>query len=768
MKSVLRKCISISVCAVFICLLVGAVKVVAEEFRFERKADWDRWAFPKGALVQHEDGSIGLSRVDKSINAVVGARDFVHLVKSSKQPIPGGIRVVGSGAETAVNVIDGRMDTWWQPSPTAAPQDRWVEVDLGRMVYATKIRLIFPDTLGVRPFRNFSVYINNGERAEASKDVFQFVRVGRTTEPNEQRVVEYDMSTLDPGMATGAHLTTSDTLHYAAVQYVRFRAEEESTEAALAGIEVVAIGDNIALNSVRRGGGIRAGSNVNNSAAFSDGDHNTKWIATGTGGWVDEGHYFEWDLGAVYWLDRMIIEFGHPSGRPSIKEFEVATSDGTPVSGLTADRVRSNFDYQLLSLVNATPSPVRFFYDLNFSPRKVRHIFFHNTDTVEGWVWNLMFEYALYSEGYVAEVEMVSDFVDLGGTKSIRELTWDAELPEGTYIEIRSQTGDTFFIENKYYHKNGIEISEAQWNKLPKSQKQDVVEIKRRGSDWSGWGPVYPTAGGIFSSPTPRRFVQLQVRLGNDSPQVAPLLRDIVLHYDEALISGGITSRILPRQADFDQMDTFRYVLKPTVHLGDQGFDRVHIQMPVPAEGVEVDIGGESVMPLAVQMIADSLRLDLPQLVTDDSVEVRFQTRIKANATAFDAWVSVIGKDLQQGVRPEEQGAATVFVPSVAHGGELIRQVKIAPLLTPNGDGVNDEASIRFALAKVEDAQPQVAIYDLSGRRVRVVAAAEDGFRWDGRDGRGQILPPGAYICQIKLPSDIGDQRVQRIINLAY
>ena len=293
MKSVLCKCISISVCAVFICLLVGAVKVVAEEFRFERKADWDRWAFPKGALVQHEDGSIGLSRVDKSINAVVGAQDFVHLVKSSKQPIPGGIRVVGSGAETAVNVIDGRMDTWWQPSPTAAPQDRWVEVDLGRMVYATKIRLIFPDTLGVRPFRNFSVYINNGERAEASKDVFQFVRVGRTTEPNEQRVVEYDLSTLDPGMATGAHLTTSDTLHYAAVQYVRFRAEEESTEAALAGIEVVAIGDNIALNSVRRGGGIRAGSNVNNSAAFSDGDHNTKWIATGTGGWVDEGHYFE-------------------------------------------------------------------------------------------------------------------------------------------------------------------------------------------------------------------------------------------------------------------------------------------------------------------------------------------------------------------------------------------------------------------------------------------------------------------------------------------
>ena len=84
-------------------------------------------------------------------------------------------------------------------------------------------------------------------------------------------------------------------------------------------------------------------------------------------------------------------------------------------------------------------------------------------------------------------------------------------------------------------------------------------------------------------------------------------------------------------------------------------------------------------------------------------------------------------------------------------------------------DRINDAAAIGFVLAKVEGvAQPQVEIYDLSGRQVRVVVTGVDGYSWDGRDEGGEVLPPGAYICQIKLPADIGDEFAYRIINLAY
>ena len=753
-------------------LALVSASSVADVFQFNSKRDWETWTFPPGVLVTNNDGSITLRRVDKAINAVSNSTDFLHKVKRTRDLIPGGIR--GFSNESAVeNLVDGRDDTYWQPSQNDVLDDWWIEIDLGRMVYATKITLTFPDTTDAVPFRNFSVYINDGERSTAAKDIFQFTRVGRTTSPNESRVVEYTLRTLDPGPATGEHLQALDTLSYAAVQYVRFVPEEIHDGAALAKIEVEAIGDNVALATVERGGSIRAGTSQGNSSLFSDGDHNTTWALSGAINWEENGHWYEWDLGASFWINRMIVEVGAPivyGGNAVIKDIEISTSDGTQSGGLTSDRVRSSFDYKLLTLIDASQTPVRSIYDLQFEPRKTRHIFYRRSSSFEPArkVFYLVVEHALYGDGYVAEVVMTSDFIDLGGTSSIRRLTWDADLPPGTYVDIRSQTGDTFITKQEFYNKNGVEISEAQWNKLPKSQKQDIVELQLPGFDWSGWSPVYLEPNGVFLSPSPRRYVQLQVKLGNDNPDVAPLLRDISLHFDNALISGGVTSRIHPRQVGFDSLQTFTYVLNPVFRFGDQGFDRVNIQTPSPVHEVSVQVGGEPVVPIAVTMIGDSLQVDLPELVQRDSVEVEFQARIQSNATLFDSWVSVAGQNLQQGVRPAEQHASTVFVPSVASGGQLIRLVDVPSVFTPNGDGTNDLALIDFVLAKVEMTRPTVSIHDLSGRQVRVVEAGADGFRWDGRDDDGQLLPPGAYLCRIMLDADVGEQTAHRIINLAY
>ncbi len=755
--------------AVVALVIAGATVSFADEFRFERKTDWDSWAFPRGTLVFNVAGSIGLRRIDKKINAVANAREFRHRVKASKEPRPGGVHVVGTSAQMGDNIIDGRTDTWWTPDPDNVLEDWFIEVDLGRLTLATKVRLTFADTLGVKPFRQFSVYINDGVRSVASKDVFKFTRIGRPTEPNQELVIEYELETVWPGGATGENLVTGDTLNYAMVQYVRFVAEEHQPGAALALFEVETVGDNALLGSVDRGGGVRGGTDLGNLEGLIDGDKNSAWTISGTSDWISTGHWFEIDMGATYWIDQAFYYISRT--RQMMGNFEITTSAGDQAAGLTSDRVRSNFDFLHMSLVDNNPSPPRRVFEFNFPPRKVRYTFFRriNTDDCSQCLLTSMTDFLMFGEGYMAEVVMESDFIDLGGTKNIRRLSWDADLPPGTFIEIRSQTGDEFIFENKYYNKNGVEISENQWNKLPKSQKRDIEVLQRTGTDWSGWSQIYDFPEEIFLSPSPRSFAQLQVKLGNDNPEVAPLLRNIVLHFDDALISGGVTSRILPRQAGFDSLQAFSYVLKPTFHLDDQGFNRVSIRTPFPVEDVEVKIGGASVVPMAVTMVGDSLQVDLSERVQRDSVEVQFQTRIQANATAFDAWVGVVGEDLQQGVQPEDQHAATVFVPSVANGGALIRQVEVSLLVSPNSDGVNDHAAIGFVLAKVEGgAPPQVSIFDLSGRQVRVVAAGTDGYRWDGRDEGGQILPPGAYVCQIKLAADIGDERVNRIINLAY
>ncbi|SVD53186.1 uncharacterized protein METZ01_LOCUS406040, partial [marine metagenome] len=134
------------ICTIFTRLIsISAVYVVssgspsfAGEVRFERKAHWDSWIFPRSAVTINDDGTVGLQRLGEDINAAVNAREFLHTVKSSRDPIPGGIRNVGSGAETIDNVIDGRADTWWQPAAVDIIDDWWFGVDLGRVVYANK------------------------------------------------------------------------------------------------------------------------------------------------------------------------------------------------------------------------------------------------------------------------------------------------------------------------------------------------------------------------------------------------------------------------------------------------------------------------------------------------------------------------------------------------------------------------------------------------------------------------------------------------------
>jgi hypothetical protein len=751
-----------------IAVAVLSTGTFADELRFERQSDWDSWTFPQGAVVPNPDGTVGLNRIDKGTDAVLDAPTFLHASKSQKEPIPGGVHVVGSGIGKD-NIIDGRSDTWWRPDSADVVADWFVEIDLGRMVLAKKIRLIFPDTLEVKPFRSFSVYVNDGARASNTRDVFVFSRIGRAMEPNDKRVVEYDLETVAPGAATGEHLSMGDTLRFMMAQHVRFVAEEYQPNAALAQIQVITVGDNAVLGSVDRGGGVRGGTDKGNLLGIIDGDKNTAWTISGTADWIESGHWFEIDMGATYWVDQAFYHLKYFQSRTP-GNFEITTSDGSEAVGLTDNRVRSPLDFQHLSLVDNSPSPRRRVYEFNFASRKARYLFLRRINTPEcsQCLLTTFSDFYLFGTGYVAEAMMVSDFIDLGGTKSIRRLSWDADLPPGTFVEIRSQTGDTFLIEQKFFNKNGVEISEAQWNKLPKSQKQDVVELQRRGPDWSGWSAVYSGRDEMFLSPSPRRFAQLQVRLGNDDPQVAPVLRNIVLHFDDALISGGVLSRILPREAVFDSLQSFTYVIRPTFRFGDRGFDRVNIQVPAPVVGVEVRIDGDPVVPMAVEMVADSLRIDLPDRIQRDSVEVLFQTRIQQNATVFRGWVSVVGDLLQQGVQPEDQHSTTVFVPSVAGVGGLIRSVDVTSVITPNGDGINDEASIRFSLAKVETTPPEVTLHDMTGRLVSVATTRGDEFVWDGCDESGQLLPPGAYLCRISVPADIGERAVHRIIILAY
>ena len=116
--------------------------------------------------------------------------------------------------------------------------------------------------------------------------------------------------------------------------------------------------------------------------------------------------------------------------------------------------------------------------------------------------------------------------------------------------------------------------------------------------------------------------------------------------------------------------------------------------------------------------------------------------------------------------------STTVFLPDVVSSDRLIANFSVQPVFTPNGDGVGDEAKIRFNILKV-DLPAQVQIYTLDGSLVRELEGQRqpDGlwlFTWSGQDHGQTLVPPGIYICRINLEAQTSDEALAQTISVVY
>ena len=62
-------------------------------------------------------------------------------------------------------------------------------------------------------------------------------------------------------------------------------------------------------------------------------------------------------------------------------------------------------------------------------------------------------EFEVYGEGFVEETVLVTQILDFGQPINWGKIRWDADVPEGTRIEVRTRTGNTpdpslYFDEN--------------------------------------------------------------------------------------------------------------------------------------------------------------------------------------------------------------------------------------------------------------------------------------------------------------------------------
>jgi hypothetical protein len=760
-------------------LLALGSALSAEQLTFQGQAAWSTWKAPLGLTQIGQRGELKLVKFRKDINAVEDAHRFAYESRE-RGLVKGGLWEANSNPATADNVIDGDPETFWQPQADDALEDWAVEIDLGRAVLAREIRLTFPDQEGARPFRQFTLYASTGTRISVKEDLVLFEPVFRTSRPNQESVVSIPLdflsgdSTLvvDQGLAVDRQRES----HYRVVQRLRVEAEEKTPQAALAEIEVLAVGDNLSIGTLARGHFVN-GINAVDPQNLFDADMNTNNLigsSYGNLGWKDGGVWFGVDLGAAFFVDELFLYSFKPdeglvgfSLNGTGPGYTVLFSDGQQSLGSNLP-VPEAFDYTEL-FTHLEPNADRLLYvRYLFAPRKMRYFFWHGVrDT--GWGIVKWAEFMLFSPGYPAEVVLKSDFIDLGQVagdgrpKAIKALHWDADLPERTRLQLRSRSGNSLSQVYAFYDKKGEEVTEEKWNSLPKVVRGKVDTTLVVGEDWGGWSNVYQASGEPFQSESPRRYVLLEMILSTEDPQVAPLVNSLSIEFEDALLQGAF-GRIEPRQVQPNQDTRFTYRLWPQVDELDSGFDLLRLIVPGPVnlEGVQVLIGPRAVSPASVSQRQDSLLVALPQKVMGDSLRLGFTTRLLHNAAVFALDLGLSDRPgLWQSVEPAERRANVVLLPGLADSRRLIGGLTLSsPVLTPNGDGINEALEIRFVVFKLEAAAPRLVVYDLAGRQLveleAVQAGAEQVFTWSGRDRAGQLVRPGLYLYRIELGAESG------------
>ena len=325
----------------FLCAGLGlwAGPLAAEVFTFDSAEKWQTWQL---GLVQFgASGHLELVKFRKDIDPVRDAGDFFHDTME-REAVQGGIFRAGSNPGDAFKIIDGNANTFWQPDP-ADPLAKWeVEIDLGRAVLAQELRLHFPDQEGAHPLRQFTVYVATGATIDPRKDLFRFESVYQTTLPNQETQLRIGLSgrndttrVLDPGL----DVVLEDAARFRVIQYIRIGVDEQNADAALAEVEVRAVGDNLSLGVLERGGAFATGLVVRDVVGLVDGDMNTyanKFTTyRATSGWRNEGLWWELDLGAQFWIDEIFLYFndrGEGASGSSVRNggtgFAFLVSDG--------------------------------------------------------------------------------------------------------------------------------------------------------------------------------------------------------------------------------------------------------------------------------------------------------------------------------------------------------------------------------------------------------------------------------------------------------
>ena len=764
---------------VLICTVLSVPAASADEIRFASRRDWQAWSLP-GTVELTPQGALKPVAARRDINAALNAATF-----------GGGIRAAGSNLRAAPLVMDGDLSTGWSPRMDDPPENWNIEVDLGRGVSARRVKLIF-DPEGPAPAL-FDLLLSTGEHAvdEVDNPIAGTViyRQRERFKENTRHEITYEL----------------DQSFHTPIQYVRLDLLALEPDTRLLEVEVEALGDNLALGTLERGGNLEVVLDafvtqdlipLGNARVLIDGDLSTRWFVRRTiQAERDVFSHIILDLGATYFVDKLKIVGGvvaRPgggitggSGRfvdffVTLRSFgfnfyEVLGSNGSvaPDGTLIWQKYYSGTASEHVKKVTGAAT-----HEFGLVPTRFIRVLWKSWDASNRWAFRgFAEELQVFGEGFPQNLEFRSHIMDFQSTKSLNAVSWEADVPQNTRLEIRSRSGNE--VENllTYYDKNGKEVTQRRYDKLIPSFKGPIDTSRVIGGDWSAWSKLYAFSGQEFQSPSPRRYAQIQMRMVTEDPSVALQLDALSIAFSDPLSERAV-SEIFPTEVRPGEETEFRFFLRPR-QTKASGFDRLVVETPTPTRFIRALVNDE---PLEVEneSVEAGFAVTFPQpLRDDDLVELRFAAQVFQQSTPFVLFIQDVRTEdaSRQRVDPgdaTDQVASSTNVVGLPVARDLLLNVVFDnEVLTPNGDGINDALAVRADVINILEPRPwHLRLYDLAGyalvERSQAVTAGAQDFTWDGRDQAGQLVPPGLYVLELHLDGDAHQQRVRRVISVVY
>ena len=502
--------------------------------------------------------------------------------------------------------------------------------------------------------------------------------------------------------------------------------------------------DNIALKILERGGKVTSPNarivlEISDAASILLLNHMVSGDTTKAfeiRGIIAVGIIIDIDLGQRFAVNR--LKFFPRTGFEDffLKGYEISLNDGSEEQRTLAGTP----DFRLFKAVERNTNPV---VEENIPLQFVR--FIKIKQLVRG-EWEID-EIEIFGEGFASEASYTSKVFDQGQPAVFGGITWSGgNIGEPT--------------------KAGVTLSTRSGTSPDPSDSLA----------WSTWSPPYPR--GVLSdieSPVPRQFFQFRFLFKSDDIFSAATVDSLEFEISPAL-ADSVKGEIWPQNAFIGQDTTFTYILRS---FGSKGFDRLQIKTLAPVDVVRsVEIDGTEV-PVDFANVGDGVQISFPRIMGNSILKVVFDSIALQYNTVFSGKVSdssspdnlpqlVVAGDID----PLTAGgdlSVTILV-----GKNLLHAMDVAPAITPNGDGVNDELLITYDIVNLTHAAPvSVKAYDLAGRLVKEIYYGLDSSGryqkvWDGTDDDRQKMGPGIYLVHLEIEADSGTEGKTAIVSLAY